>query len=380
MRRPTQAAGAVVGCGVVLILLSGPAQAAWLGVLGALVLGVPLGSAAVRHRLAGAAVELSTGDRARVGDEVTVRVRVRAPDHPLPLHRLDLIAAPLGDAAVLVEPVHRGGSARCELTATVRTRGVFADQRVRLRSGAPFGLLRSDVTISVGVALEVGARLVPLPVWVARSVAGDSDAAAERRRGGGDEVHAIREFRSGDALRDVHWRSTARAGRLVVREYERAEPTRTVVAVLGGDAGDAFEALVSAAASIAHALSRSGEPVDLIRVTRDGAVVVVTGASQHGLHSWSAAVEPVAADAAEVARVALAGGRPSAVVLAAAPGVARLTEACAALDTAGSAVTVISAATSAQTLPLGIRRVTVSASSDLTQELPAAFADSPVLA
>jgi uncharacterized protein (DUF58 family) len=45
-------------------------------------------------------------------------------------------------------------------------------------------------------------------------------AAAAPRAGSGNELFGIREYRPGDSLRRIHWRSSARHGELVVREYE----------------------------------------------------------------------------------------------------------------------------------------------------------------
>ena len=45
-------------------------------------------------------------------------------------------------------------------------------------------------------------------------------ATAAPRAGSGNELFGIREFRPGDSLRRIHWRSSARRSELVVREYE----------------------------------------------------------------------------------------------------------------------------------------------------------------
>lgn len=45
-------------------------------------------------------------------------------------------------------------------------------------------------------------------------------ATAAPRAGSGNELFGIREYRPGDSLRRIHWRSSARHGELVVREYE----------------------------------------------------------------------------------------------------------------------------------------------------------------
>jgi uncharacterized protein (DUF58 family) len=45
-------------------------------------------------------------------------------------------------------------------------------------------------------------------------------SAAAPRAGSGTEMFGVREYRAGDSLRRIHWRSSARHGELVVREYE----------------------------------------------------------------------------------------------------------------------------------------------------------------
>jgi uncharacterized protein (DUF58 family) len=44
--------------------------------------------------------------------------------------------------------------------------------------------------------------------------------AAAPRAGSGTELFGVREYRPGDSLRRIHWRSSARLGELVVREFE----------------------------------------------------------------------------------------------------------------------------------------------------------------
>lgn len=45
-------------------------------------------------------------------------------------------------------------------------------------------------------------------------------SVAAPRAGSGTELFGVREYRPGDSLRRIHWRSSARRGQLVVREYE----------------------------------------------------------------------------------------------------------------------------------------------------------------
>ena len=53
--------------------------------------------------------------------------------------------------------------------------------------------------------------------WEAQEV---EAATATPRAGSGNELFGVREYRPGDSLRRIHWRSSARHGELVVREYE----------------------------------------------------------------------------------------------------------------------------------------------------------------
>lgn len=66
--------------------------------------------------------------------------------------------------------------------------------------------------------------------------------------------HALRPYVAGDDRRHVHWRSTARAGRLMVRQFEESRMSRVVVALDTGRTSyldaDEFELGVSVAASV----------------------------------------------------------------------------------------------------------------------------------
>jgi uncharacterized protein (DUF58 family) len=83
---------------------------------------------------------------------------------------------------------------------------------------------------------------------------------------------ATREYRHGDDLRKVHWRSTARVGELMVRREEQPFQSRATLLLDGratahrGDGpGSSFEWSVSALASIGVALSRTGFALSLLR-------------------------------------------------------------------------------------------------------------------
>jgi uncharacterized protein (DUF58 family) len=80
--------------------------------------------------------------------------------------------------------------------------------------------------------------------------------------------HAIREYVPGDAQRQVHWKSTAKTGTLMVRQYEETRRSRMVVALAVSETeygtDEEFELAVSAAASIGVRGIRDGRDVDVV--------------------------------------------------------------------------------------------------------------------
>jgi uncharacterized protein (DUF58 family) len=103
----------------------------------------------------------------------------------------------------------------------------------------------------------------------------------------------VREHVDGESLRQVHWRSTARRGRLMVKELEDA-PRDEVAVLLDGDArataGEGFEVAVRAAGSILQAHLRRGRRCALVVNSAARESQPVTSESE-----WRRALETLAA-------------------------------------------------------------------------------------
>jgi hypothetical protein len=104
--------------------------------------------------------------------------------------------------------------------------------------------------------------------------AGGGDAPPGRCPAAAPTTPPPAEYRHGDDLRKVHWRSTARVGELMVRREEQPFQSRATLLLDGRSAahrGDgpasSFEWSVSAVASIGVALSRLGFALSLLRET-----------------------------------------------------------------------------------------------------------------
>jgi uncharacterized protein (DUF58 family) len=153
----------------------------------------------------------------------------------------------------------------------------------------PFGLCRTTKQFSKTDVLTVVPTTVPLPSsplhgdW---SGVGESRARAIASHGDDDVIP--REYRIGDDLRRVHWKSTARSGELMVRREEQPWRNR-VTLILDTRAGvhrgegnnSSFEWSVTAAASIGAHLLQSGFGVRI--VTADGTPLVSSATSTETL-------------------------------------------------------------------------------------------------
>jgi uncharacterized protein (DUF58 family) len=106
--------------------------------------------------------------------------------------------------------------------------------------------------------------LTPLPP------ASGQDSASQAERPAlhtpqGEDFFTLREYQVGDDLRKVHWRSTARRGRLMIKQEQIPWHARGTVVLdvrdsaVGPTGGVAFEASVVAAASAVQHLAQRGE-------------------------------------------------------------------------------------------------------------------------
>ena len=214
------------------------------------------------------------------GHPARIAYEVRNAKRRLPSLAVEIGEAPLPGRAWLaaVEPGETA-TARAEVAFT--TRGVFPLEIVTLATSFPFGLFRKERDLEIPGEAVVWPRH-DLPVREPRPAgervrrAGESFAGAAGARG---EYRGLRPYRPGDDPRDVHWRTTARAGQPVIREYERDRSRALWICLdLRAAPGEMAETAVEIAASLASAASRRGDPFAL--ATADARVAPGIGAAQ----------------------------------------------------------------------------------------------------
>jgi uncharacterized protein (DUF58 family) len=144
--------------------------------------------------------------------------------------------------------IPEGKSQRTSYRHTFVRRGAYTLTGYRLATKFPFALFRKARDVEAPLELIVYPARVPVPRPPPRA-ATRGDAIADRlgRRG---EFFGLREHRPGDDRRDVHWKSSARTGRLLVREYEDELARRVVIAVDNALPDDIREAIADGGALV----------------------------------------------------------------------------------------------------------------------------------
>lgn len=174
---------------------------------------------------------------------------------------------------------HAGPRWHEEVSYAVRSevRGRYDIGPLTIRVSDPFGLIELVRSFHNTASLIVVPQVYPLP---SIGISGDWTGAGENRPrafavGSAEDV-TVREYRHGDDLRRVHWRSTAKTGDLMVRREEQPWQSRATVlldsratAHRGSGLASSLEWAVSAAASIAVHLSQAGFSVRLVTDRHD---------------------------------------------------------------------------------------------------------------
>lgn len=244
-----------VGGAVLMFAMAVQTRSVWMQVIGCGLVGllaISWGSVSYRRAATVVVHRRPTQPVAGVPFDIEVMVRNNGRRQTPPLR---MTSSPLDNPALLtstviyLDPVAAGESATVRVGRVAATRGVNRRWRETLDEVGPFGFFKATETHVLGgdffVAPADATPLLLLPVAGAH----DNDTG---RLVAGLDVRGIRQWRPGDEAHHVHWRSTARTGRLTV--LERGEPVIGSVGLLvAGVAGDPkFERTVAVAAATAR--------------------------------------------------------------------------------------------------------------------------------
>lgn len=192
--------------------------------------------------------------RVTVGQPAVATVEMRGGRTPMLAPVVDVPMS--GQSHVVRLPIVTAGRpAHVSVELPTQRRGVIdVGPVIHVRSDL-LGLFRRERRVAGVVPLHVRPVVVPLPSLAAGIVHDLEGVASDRLAASDLSFHALREYVPGDDPRHVHWKSTARAGSLLVRQFQLTRRSHATVMLdpdpLSYADSDEFELAVSAASSVA---------------------------------------------------------------------------------------------------------------------------------
>ncbi len=153
-------------------------------------------------------------------------------------------------------------------------RGIMRFGGVTLARPDPFALFRAFVHVPLPqTAVILPRRYVLPPIAMPGSMKyQEGGVTMASNIGRSDEFVSLREYRRGDPYRHIHWRSWAKAGKPIVKEFEDEFFVRHALILdtfTDDPRSDAFEEAVAVAASFACTLITQESLLDLLFVGRE---------------------------------------------------------------------------------------------------------------
>lgn len=186
-----------------------------------------------------------------------------------------LVTVPIDRGGWHADQVHvrmpvlrRGAPATAEFEVPAVRRGVVPVGPAGARRTDPLGFFQRHVTWAAPVDLYVRPRMVGVESLGPGSVRDLEGIPSDEISMSDLSFHALREYVIGDDLRHVHWRSSARTGRLHVRQYHDTRRSHAVILVddtrsAYADPED-FELALSIAASVVVRVALDGSDMSFV--------------------------------------------------------------------------------------------------------------------
>jgi len=173
-----------------------------------------------------------------------------------------------GLAEVMLPGIARGAQLSHEFVIPTTRRGVIAVGPVRSVRADPVGLVRREVVFTDKADLFVHPRTIGIPSMSTGFIR-DLEGNPTRDLSNNDvSFHALREYMPGDERRYIHWKSTARTGTYMVRQFEETRRSHLVIALSLASSDysteEEFEMAVSVAGSLGARAIRDARTVTVV--------------------------------------------------------------------------------------------------------------------
>lgn len=276
--RPTPRLLALAGAWLGLAILAGvvPALAALWQPAGLVLLGLILFDALRLGAMALPRLERRINHHLAIGHWQHVELTVHNPGaYPLNLAIFDHVP---GRFAFEHQPqtgrVPGAGFLRLGYRVKPEARGNARFPGADLRLYSPWALWRRTVFVAQADAVRIYpdfAAVTRFALLATEERTGSLGVMRRQRRGEGLDFHQLREYREGDALRQIDWNASSRQKKLIAREYQEERDQQIVFLLDSGrrmraeDAAHAhFDEALNATLLLAYVALRQGDAVGLM--------------------------------------------------------------------------------------------------------------------
>lgn len=204
-----------------------------------------------------------------VGEPATATVAVinRKPHLPsFSLRLVDTLGGHDLDRGLAVDQLLPGTPRFLTYPLVAMRRGRLPLGDIRVATRFPFGLFSKQTSYAAGGTVIVCPEIATIESTLLQEVLAVGFERSLHRRGHGHDLYNLRPYRPGDDSRSIHWVTTARTSKLVVRETEAEDQRRAtlILSTVAPDSHDAvFEEAVTCTASLAYLLSAQGYQIRL---------------------------------------------------------------------------------------------------------------------
>ncbi len=230
---------------------------------------------------------------------------------------------PETEGGVELDTVAPGESVSAKLSFTPRRRGRIELAGLTVRRPDPLGLVYGLARLPLPASVTALPRRYRLPAIVlpGRRRFQPGGVSLASSAGDSEEFLSLRDYRPGDPLHRLHWKSFARAGRPIVREFQDEYYERHALVLDTGAALEdaAFEEAVALAASFVCTIDTQECLLDLLFVAGEPLTYTAGRGQLHAGHMLEilAGVQPSPPDRFDtLARAALARRSSLASVIA----------------------------------------------------------------
>ncbi len=171
------------------------------------------------------------------------------------------------DRGLVVRQILPGATKMLSYPIIATRRGRLPLEGVSVVTAFPFGLFLKKAYYAVEGDIVVAPLITALDERIQQDLQSAGHEHGLHRRGHGSDLYNLRLYHAGDDSRSIHWASTARTSKLIVRETEEEDQHRATIQlspVVPASHNVVFEEAVSFTASLINHLAMKGYSLRLV--------------------------------------------------------------------------------------------------------------------